>query len=54
VEEEAQKRVELLIKKRVDSILENQKLEIETEIRKRVSGKYGRKVLLDVDKISEK
>jgi hypothetical protein len=39
VEEEAQKRVELLIKKRVDSILENQKLEIETEIRKRVSGK---------------
>lgn len=37
IEEESQKRVELLIKKRVDSILEARKQEIEDEIKKRVS-----------------
>lgn len=37
VEEETQKRIELLIKKRVDSILESKKHEIEEEIRQRVS-----------------
>lgn len=36
VEEETQKRIELLIKKRVDSILESKKSEIEEEIRQRV------------------
>lgn len=36
VEEETQKRIELLIKKRVDSILESKKHEIEEEIRQRV------------------
>lgn len=37
VEEETQKRIELLIKKRVDTILESRKYEIEEEIKKRVS-----------------
>jgi primosomal replication protein N len=37
VEEETQKRIELLIKKRVDSILESRKQQIEDEINKRVS-----------------
>ena len=36
VEEEAQKRVELLIKKRVDTLLETQKQDIENEIKRRV------------------
>lgn len=36
VEEEAQKRVELLIKKRVDILLETQKQDIENEIKRRV------------------
>lgn len=36
VEEETQKRIELLIKKRVDSILESKKQEIEEEIKQRV------------------
>lgn len=42
MEEEAQKRIELLIKKRVDTILESQKNEIENEIRKRVSFSHKR------------
>lgn len=37
VEEESQKRIELLIKKRVDTILEMRKQEIENEIKQRVS-----------------
>lgn len=37
VEEESQKRIELLIKKRVDTILEMRKQEIESEIKQRVS-----------------
>lgn len=37
IEEESQKRVELLIKKRVDNILEMRKQEIEDEIKQRVS-----------------
>jgi Arginine and glutamate-rich 1 len=40
VEEETQKRIELLIKKRVDSILESRKQQIEDEINKRVSNIY--------------
>lgn len=36
IEEEAQKRVELLIKKRVDILLESQKQDIENEIKRRV------------------
>lgn len=39
IEEEAQKRVELLIKKRVDTLLETQKQDIENEIKRRVSKK---------------
>lgn len=37
MEEESQKRIELLIKKRVDTILEMRKHEIENEIKQRVS-----------------
>lgn len=37
VEEETQRRVELIIKKKVDFILESRKQEIEDEINKRVS-----------------
>lgn len=40
VEEQTQKRIELLIKKRVDTILETKKHEIEEEIRKRVRSNF--------------
>ena len=50
MEEEAQKRVELLIKKRVDTILESRKQEIESEIKQRVSRSLIIKILIDTKK----